>query len=863
LEQNISCVLDELEEQKDFLEAVVQRLPGVLTDQEYRRLIVKTVRDRNREFLSCVKARIPFGGFCEVLRQVGFAKIADFLQLKQTFTDRLPLSDSSNPMEPPASRQLPEVTSAAAHSGLHITGATNVIYGSNNQIVVHHAAASKPSSLLNTRFNFIRPIVRELYGRDEELERALKLLRSEECPAIILEGIVGIGKTSLAKKICKVYLQEAQNSHPCALCFMVQFTDMSSPKMAYKEIAVNMYKEIVIQMFGDDGLSYEGYDERGYLNLLQSFSRQLPANSIVIMDDCENISSSKIMPKFSKALQKLMECSRSLKVIVVSAVDVASSLHDLPHEKFFLSTLTLEAAVHLLEKSGLEDLPSPQQLSEIAVQSYCHPLLLSMALQLLPILDVQGFLQEIGDHSSPSEAVEESEATMRLNHFFSRLREASPKEFAAFLEVAILPGRFFLDDWEPRGPDRQALQRRLLIVHTVEEETIYWSVPPVLRKVAKEERKKHPEIDRKAKQHFARYCVKVMKRLSSRLYTETRVMLRELDIQLANVQLLLNCVAEWEEDLKECRELFSDLLQSLTCPGIGNILFLRFNLCERDKTYSTLLRVALDVGTGPSGIDCTSLARVYLELCHTKRVTTGESHHQILKEAVQFAEKALKLSGGHHAPDGFKAECLAVKGRILASKPDTYEIAEKTLKTAQTLCEKMRADTDGTNPEDHLFYTELLSSVWKALGNLYSGKQETYEKALNHLQIAIELRSEVCGPDHISQVVLLMQSGQIQSKWAKAIGKAGGDKGDLAIGNLKRAIDICKDYGCQGHHLYGMTNLELGRTLADFEKFLQAIEALTEARTVFENLGSEYSVNLDKVCSLLEFCYQATGTRNA
>ena len=850
-------MLEELQQREDFLKAVVQvqlrDQPSLLTDQQYRWIVTrfKTTTDQHREFLTSLIAkpdRTSFGAFCEMLRQLGLDNIADFLEKENT--EQLPLSGSADRWNgQTASLQTPEVACAATPTQIHwhVTGAETVIYGSHNQ-VVKNTRLGRPGPQ-SRRFNFITPIVRELYGRDKELEEALDLLKDQESPVIILQGIVGIGKSSLGKKICKAYLQKAKDIYRDApLCFMVQFTTdtLSSPEM--------VYKEIVIQMFGGEGLGYDGLDERGYLNLLTGFCRQLPANCILLMDDCENIiptSSPKMIPVLTKALQKLMECSDNLKVVVVSSVDISSSLHDLPHQTFVLPALSLKAAVQVLERSEIRDLPGREKLQEIAEHSYCHPLLLGMALQLLPMLGADQFLREISHQASPQEDVKESEATVRLKQFFLRLQQANPSDFTEFLKVAIIPGKFFLDDWEPEGRTRRALQRRLLIEESqTEEGTTYWSVPPVLRQVAKEECEKKPEVNRQAKVRFANYCVKLMRRLSSRLYTGTRTMLREIDVQRANVQLLLTCVSDWGEDFKESPDLFSDVLQSLTYPGIGNILSLRFNLETRFKAFETLLAAASDISTTCND----TLAKVCLELCHITRVTYEGSYHQTSTKALEYAEKALRLFGGDNAPDGFKAQCLAVKGRVLAgsNSRDDNHTAVGTLQTARELCEKKRADAEKRDREAYLFYTELLSSVWKALGNVYAKTE--YDRALECLQTAIEFRSQVSGPGHISQVVLLKESGKIQSKWASKIGDT--EKAERATDNLKKAIAICKDYGFQGHHLYGITNFELGRTLTHCRMFSEALQALHEAHAVFENLGSECSFRLAEVCSSLAFCYK-------
>ena len=860
LEQNLWYVLWELDEQEDFLKAVVQRRhPSLLlTDQEYRRITrFSTNTDQNRAFLMYLMDqpdRFSFGAFCVVLREVGLTNIADFLE-----TEKAPLALShSSGLSMGTCTSAATLQATAATPGEIFITAKNVIMGSNSTIV---EAPSKLETPRSRRFNFITPMVRELYGRDKELEKALDLLKDQESPVVILQGIVGIGKTSLGKKICKAYLQKAKDIYPDApLCFMVQFTTdtLSSPEM--------VYKEILIQMFGDEGLGYDGLDERGYLNLLTGFCRQLPANCILLMDDCENIiPSPKMIPVLTKALQKLMECSDNLKVVIVSSIDISSSLHDLLHQKFVLPALSLEAAVQVLERSEISGLPGREKLQEIAVHSYCHPLLLGMALQLLPVLGADQFLREISHEASSQMAVlEESEATGRLKQFFLRLERANLREFTAFLELAIIPGKFSLDDWELECATRCALQRRLLIDESqTEGGNRYWSVPPVLRQVAMEEREKRPEVDRRAKERFGKYCSKLMRRLSSRLYTEMRSVLRELDVQRSNVQLLLNCVSDWKEDLKMSTVLLSEVLHSLTYPGIGYMLSLRFSVEDRCTTFMSLSDVASDLNTTDGSEE--TLAKVYLELCHIKRMS-WEDARQNLKDADKYAEKALQLFGGD-APDIYQAQYLSVKGSILADMNSWDDTAVTTLETAVKTLQKLRVFEEDISTEDHekyLAYIELLSSVWKDLGKVY-GKRKQYNNALSCLQTAIKLRSEVFGADHITQVVLLMKFGKMQAKQARQASHTENSEMlvnellHLATDSLRKAIAICNDYGCQRHHLNGITNFVLGRTLTHRKMFDDALKAFHEANSVFTHLGSGCSYRLALVYSARGYCYKCMG----
>jgi tetratricopeptide (TPR) repeat protein len=781
----------------------------------------QTSKEQNLAFTEKLQdERVPLGALCEVPRTVDIAN-----------PEAASFSCSSGGS---VATTINELTGFPRE--ITVT-AKNVIFGSGNTLV----EASR-----SCRFNFITPVVRKLHGRDKEVQEALDLLKTTDaCPIVLLQGIVGIGKSSLAKKICSTYIAEQQSSDP-PLCFMVQFTtECSSPEI--------IYREILIQMFGSEVLGYQDLDERGYLNLLASLCRQLPANSVVLMDDCENIPNPKMLPFLGIALDKLMTCSDHLKVVLVSTIDL--SLQDLNPQKLSVLALSQEAAVKMLEDSSIPELPGPDKLEKIAQHCYGHPLLLGMALQLLPDLGAYKFLDWISHMASTHESeLEESEAICRLKQFFLHLQLANSSEFIAFLELAILPGKFSLDDWELERATRSGLQRRLLIEESRRKVgTNHWSVPPVLRQFAREEREKRPDIDRKAKERFAQYFAKLMTRLSSTVYADTRFVLRELDVQRSNVQLLLNCASDWKEDLKLSVNLLSNILQGLTSPGIGYILSLRFSLKDRCKTFTSLSEVAKEVSVSKE-----TLAKVYLELCYIKRMMWDENC-QNLKDADEYAEKALQLS---RSDETFYAQYLSLKGSILVHMNSWDDNAEKTLRTAVKMLQALQEMSRDQNSEKYLACTELLSSVWKDLSKVYEKRKE-YNNALECLKKeAIQLRSVVFGPDHVTQVVLLMAAGRIQSKLACQVRHdqhsemVVDELFHLATDDLKKAITICKDYGIEEHDLCGITSSVLGYTFTHRKMFGEALDAFDRAESVFKNLGKECSFRLAKVHSSRGYCYR-------
>lgn len=740
---------------------------------------------------------------------------------------------------------------AAAASGvpkeINITGAMNVNIGSNNQISCQVTPNSR-------RFT---PIVKELKGREKEMRQVMEDLCACPSPIVMLLGIVGIGKSSLGKAICKLHLQKQTDvGKGQALFFMVQFTagTLTSPLM--------VYKEIVIQIFGGDDLGLDDLDESGYQSTLASLSRQLPSNSIVLIDDCEHVSSVGKTDAFAKALDILMTCSSNIKVVLASLYDV--TFHDLPNKRYFLEGLSQEAAVQMLQTARMPYLPDEGKLRRIAESCFCHPLALRMVIELLPSLALDSFLYEMNDQETTqiTGLGEQQALHRRLKDFFLRLEKVNPCEFGALAELSILPGKFSLDDWELERATVRALQERLVLEVCQSEGKSYWRIPPIIREFASEVRQKESAVDQRAKVQFANYCCKILGKLSSRLFSDARSVLQELDMQRANVQLLLRCVTDWSEDFKTCPDLLEAVFPSLTYPGVGYMLQLRFSTEDRLAAFQALSSLISDGGVTEL-CNAEAIGKVHLELSYIRRMIFSD-RFQNLRAALDCAETALKLFGGEKAADTYKAECLLVKGRVSAtlraSQEGWYETALETLKAAGELCEKIRAQNSSANCEKYLTWTDHLATVWKELAFVNGERLNEYSEGLKCLENAIRLRSEVFGPGHITLVTLLIKSGKIRATWARELPDTDLFREDLlhlSTNDLRKAIVICREYAYEGHPLSGIAHFVLGRTLTDRKMFFDALDEFEESTAVFKASGLNYrlaSAHSERGC-----CFKSMG----
>ena len=112
-----------------------------------------------------------------------------------------------------------------------------------------------------TQFNYVNITLPELVGREYETERLVDGLLSSPGAVHDIEGLVGIGKTTLALAACKKYcdqVERADSSSSAYRCYMVEFPlDLKHPQ--------ELYDTVLTQVFGSQFCSPDlGPKERNF-----------------------------------------------------------------------------------------------------------------------------------------------------------------------------------------------------------------------------------------------------------------------------------------------------------------------------------------------------------------------------------------------------------------------------------------------------------------------------------------------------------------------------------------------------------------------------------------------------------------------
>ncbi|MFW6040644.1 MAG: tetratricopeptide repeat protein [Thermoplasmatota archaeon] len=119
------------------------------------------------------------------------------------------------------------------------------------------------------------PVIKEFYGRDEELEELLQVLDRDNPPIVIISGIAGIGKSSLGAKLKEEFEGEKN-------ILWYNFQPWDSPS-SFKESLAEFVEKCIGKRIRK---------KHSMVEFLSEVFKSIPSlEPMIFLDDCENISS--------------------------------------------------------------------------------------------------------------------------------------------------------------------------------------------------------------------------------------------------------------------------------------------------------------------------------------------------------------------------------------------------------------------------------------------------------------------------------------------------------------------------------------------------------------------------------------------
>jgi hypothetical protein len=619
-----------------------------------------------------------------------------------------------------------------------ISNVRNAIFGSYNQLNVYEVV-HKQDGPAETTFNDINITLPEILGREHEIEKLVRRVLSYPSAVHGIEGLLGIGKTTLALAVCKRYCTGYQvhassgsvgSSSDAYRCYVVEFShDLDS--------AQEMYRSALTQVFGSQfGSPDLGHHQCDFRLQLSHMCKRLGKGCILLLDSCENCTTSqKLTTAFGNLLRDFLNYSDGIKIITTSCKRL--SFQRLQYIKFELEPLREEAAVQLLANiCGTEvSVGDDSVLKRIASHCYYHPSALHLVASWLESgSDSVGLLEELEQSQGnprrkmrllnpPSELIwgETVQLIPCLRIFFDQLANHSYEGYLSLLYLSLLPGPFNYEQfrhvletafpspsvWGWPGQNLSLmvwsiLQRGFFLQLSMSNrpEEGYWKLQPLIRDFAELRRLEDTTINENTKQWFLTFYSNLLPKIASMFHSDTNELLKMFDTQIYNIRLFLRCAVEteWISFIEARPARAVALFQSLLAPNVSYLLKFRFQASFRLEVYQSLRKIITHLVI-PDVDPILGEAEVLLEMA----IIQGRTKHEFpeLQEALSWIKKASIFFAGKAVYEHYRAVTLAVRGSIIfklskltkafsISRMSDVEKAENMLSTAWRLCNGLR-----------------------------------------------------------------------------------------------------------------------------------------------------------------------------
>lgn len=621
------------------------------------------------------------------------------------------------------------------------------------------------------------------------------------------------------------------------------------------------------------------------LRSIGSLSSRLPPKSVIFLDSCENCAkNSTCSAIFAKVLYKLLLSPVEARILVASCYRL--NVHPNKYKETELKELSLEAAVTLMQQEVSEP-PPAQHLEKIARYFHCNPLGLQMAIAALEGSCDNGLSLLSDLDSSPCKSNKQAtdqlqllldlvdlggaeSLTERMKRSFQCLESANRSAFTALLHLSLLPGPFTVQEINAIGlgvsGQQQThaaavfptLKRHRLLDKTHKQDRVFYQFPSLIRDFA-ERTRLETEVDRESKIRFLHHYCLVLKEMSTRFWTDTAGILKDMDAQILNFRCLLTGVVKWENDYIGNPQLLGDIYHGFVARNVSYILSMRFPIENRLAVFETLREIVTKY-TIPDVNPTTGEADVLVEMAII-RSRRGVEYRQ---QALEHIQEASELYAGEAAHDQHKAIFEFVEATIhskMKRRPTSSKSVEveAMLDTSVSRFDQLRLRS--SDRDQKLFWTDHLAAALKELAFVYEMKHRKKTESLELLQKSLQLRIDIYGRNHICLAYLLwtiavrQTSLFLESKYLERK-----ELLESAVEHLNWSLSICQYYGRDDQDICG--RIYLARAHA--KTVLRQWDAPTQqdfmkAKRIFTELKNNY--RLANVYSQWAYLWRCRGER--
>ncbi|MBD2169311.1 tetratricopeptide repeat protein [Calothrix membranacea FACHB-236] len=311
----------------------------------------------------------------------------------------------------------------------------------HNLAVVLNKIDSQPiqttsSSFIDTNL----PCLKYWQGRTNELEQLRDWLKDKSINLIFIQGIGGIGKSTLASKIYTEASEYFDNKFWAGVSQKPSFSEFA------KQVLIQLERNSNVQVY-DANASQLVYELR---NCLQSNKFLLVIDNFETLLKAEGQLQDKYYQEFLNVLRK---CKSGSKVVITTRQRLA----EFEENSCWLPLLGFspEEGSALLRCLGILD--SEEQLQKFSQQAEGHPLLLNLLAKFFikqglihhietPKLDVSDLLKLLSDPENAKTYVSKAVIIQNLSELEDKFNHLSPKQQRLLLNLSVYSSGFNLVD---------------------------------------------------------------------------------------------------------------------------------------------------------------------------------------------------------------------------------------------------------------------------------------------------------------------------------------------------------------------------------------------------------------------------------
>jgi tetratricopeptide (TPR) repeat protein len=724
---------------------------------------------------------------------------------------------------------------------------------------------------------------RDFVGREREVRDILERLSSDSFIGIV--GPAGIGKSELARRVCKLYLECGDKK--------TKHLSVTLGTTVKTFSAVDLYCYI-LRPFVHNMELFSEFRSQGeeILDRMEQFFEL--GDCVLVIDSCENCET----PELNKAIHSLIKklILTSCKVIATSQRTFRSLLPSGSDPNYLLSPLQKKDAVDLVTvNSSFQSVPV-QNDSEL-MNSLAH----HCGYYPLALVIVRSLLQQGSDPRELLECFEDSVTSKfkvlspnfeqanigelqplreAMQTCFDHLKSRNRTAYDIMLILSVIPQAFdkaakdeicsSLNLLTSKAVRFNALQpvkeHCFLQSSTLLDKSSGYEMHSLIREFASEVRRES-KLDEKAKSSFINHFATRLRQIGSGYLGNSVESFQSFGCHMESFSLLLSSLVDkdWESVVR-MPEVTQCIYNTFVSPSVGRLFIYRIPHKQHIKALEALLRL-IRIPTNRALVEEAAEARILLDLGKVLKVTWDGQNMKRALDCFEQAMKLLSVSANCDITTRFtQADCFkaraTVRSRMAGRKEGASRQRQQALEElgqSTKLFEGILEEIESRKLSSNLNEKDIMRKLASCTKELAETRQwlDGPVAACQLFKKSLQYRLNADGEDHVPTAKVLLSLGKcyrLQSKPKNTLCKAERlillEKSDVS---LKRALNItskcCIERGPIAgkiHYQLGLVYKEMSRlnysSRSEYENF--AIDSFETGIAILTKFGPRHDLGL-------------------